>query len=89
MEKLVKLLDNFNRDLSPFAGEAKYTIWDDSVELAKYLIENDVRQVVHGRWEKTSYFDVHKCSCCGKYSNTYKGLHDYCPKCGAKMDLEE
>ena len=93
MEKLVKLLDDFNRDLSPYAGEAKYTIWDDSVELAKYLIENDVRPVVHAKWvrkkEKDTFgFIYHRyCSNCNSEEESI-GLVEYCSSCGAKMDLE-
>lgn len=90
MEKLVKLLDDFNRDLSPYAGETKYTIWDDNVELAKYLIANDVRQVVHGRWIKINprkdvegwtEYDF-QCSICKEISWEES---NYCPNCGADM----
>ena len=94
IEKLVKLLDDFNRDLSPYAGEAKYTIWDDSVELAKYLIANDVKQVVHGRWEPVDHdgsWRVDRCSVCYKrmhYVN-YDQPYPYCSNCGAKMDLND
>ena len=31
-EKLVELLDNFHRDLSPFAGNEKLFVVDDNVE---------------------------------------------------------
>lgn len=41
-EKLVELLDNFHRDLSPFAGNEKLFIVDDNVEQAEYLIEHGV-----------------------------------------------
>ena len=100
MEKLVRLLDNFNRDLSPFAGETKYTIWDDSVELAKYLIGNDVKPVVHGQWLYDSGSGKYFCSACDECALSFKKdtlcggdlyevcLTDYCPNCGAKMDLE-
>lgn len=46
----------------------------------------DVVVVKHGQWIKTPYWDVHRCSCCDKPTNTSKGLHNYCPNCGAKMD---
>lgn len=101
MEKLVRLLDDFNRDLHPYAGEAKHTLWDDHVELAKYLIDNDVRQVAHGRWEKdpdmrrmNGHIYDYRCSVCrspahkGCYNNN-DILTNYCPYCGAKMDLKE
>ena len=41
-EKLVELLDNFHRDLSPFAGNDKLFVVDDNVEQAEYLIEHGV-----------------------------------------------
>ena len=90
MEKLVKLLDDFNRDLSPYAGEAKYTIWDDNVELAKYLTANNVRQVVRGQWLKINprkdvegwtEYDF-QCSICKEISWEES---NYCPNCGADM----
>ena len=46
----------------------------------------DVVEERHGVWVKTSYPEVHRCSCCNKPSNTSHGLHNYCPECGAKMD---
>ena len=41
-EKLVELLDNFPRDLSPFAGKEKLFVIDDNIEQAEYLITNGV-----------------------------------------------
>lgn len=41
-EKLVELLDNFHRDLSPYAGNEKFFIVDDNIEQAEYLIDNGV-----------------------------------------------
>ena len=41
-EKLVELLDNFHRDLSPFAGNEKMFVVDDNIEQAEYLIDNGV-----------------------------------------------
>ena len=41
-EKLVELLDNFCRDLSPFSGNEKLLVVDDNVEQAEYLIANGV-----------------------------------------------
>ena len=91
MEKLVKLLDDFNRDLSPFAGEAKYTIWDDSVELAKYLIDNDVRQIGRAYWIPMKQRPVGGrhlwyCSNCGQHGDSE---FTYCPGCVSKMASNE
>ena len=41
-EKMVELLDNFHRYLSPFAGNEKLFVVDDNVEQAEYLIEHGV-----------------------------------------------
>ena len=41
-EKLVELLDNFHRDLSPFAENEKLFVVDDNVEQAEYLVEHGV-----------------------------------------------
>ena len=53
----------------------------------------DAVEVVHGRWEKVSEtMPIYRCSIC-KERNLYKNgnnvLSNYCPHCGAKMDLED
>lgn len=60
-----------------------------------YCIDNikpvDAVPVIHARWESTSYVGVSRCSHCNKPSSTPDCLDvyfDYCPHCGAKMDLE-
>ena len=53
----------------------------------------DVAPVVHGKW-LTDVQEVDgciKCSICGLELDKYiigGDMPDYCPKCGAKMDLE-
>lgn len=49
IEKLVQLLDDFNRDLSTVHCNEKYIIWDDHVELAKYLLANNVIVMPQGK----------------------------------------
>ena len=49
----------------------------------------DVAQVRHGRWlpfHSTAAGDIQYCSAC-EIGCTWKP--NYCPNCGAKMDLEE
>ena len=41
-EKLIELLDGFNRDLSKYAGDPKFFVVDDNIELADHLIANGV-----------------------------------------------
>lgn len=52
----------------------------------------DAEPVRHGRWEKASeYMPIYVCSEC-KERNLFKNgnnvFSNYCPNCGAKMDLE-
>lgn len=92
--KLIALLDDF-----PVQME-----WHDNEELADYLIAAGVAieaaPVVHGRWNKCDQggFSIKgfmACSVCDVMipdtdNNRYCMAHlHYCPKCGAKMDLEE
>ena len=54
----------------------------------------DAVEVKHGRWEQIGYdkaMDRISCSCCKEYWNIMDNDTDtfnYCPNCGAKMDLE-
>ena len=59
----------------------------------KELPASDVAPVVHAKWEHThtseSYFnECWRCSACG-FDDTEGFVFDFCPHCGAKMDLEE
>ena len=45
----------------------------------------DVEQVRRGRWKRYST-TMMECSLCGKHTARHK--FNYCPNCGAKMDLE-
>ena len=65
----------------------------DLEELADYLSEKVVL-VKRGRWEANPHaygFDVcsacHDCNIWGEWADGKKW--NYCPNCGAKMDLEE
>ena len=51
----------------------------------------DVAEVVHGEWETNSDRpDSLICSVCKCGFDMWKhDPHNYCPNCGAKMDLEE
>ena len=46
--------------------------------------EADVSPVVHAKWNSQVYAK-HECSACGFYE--VETEYDYCPHCGAKMDL--
>ena len=59
----------------------------------------DVSEVKHGKWievQKENIWNdivpVLECSACGKYTVGTRGImtkSNYCPNCGAKMDLED
>ena len=51
----------------------------------------DAKPVRHGKWiEKPYLFGTTKyCSCCGDNYGMPHGVFNFCPNCGAKMDLEE
>ena len=52
----------------------------------------DVAPVRHGRWVYAkTYYDIDECNCslCGQLMTTAIDKRmNYCPNCGAKMDLE-
>lgn len=80
------------------AEEDYFKGWDKAIDEACDLLGDvdsvmpvtaDVEPVWHGKWE-VGYFRDRVCSCCLHPDNFIKDFpHDYCPNCGAKMDLEE
>lgn len=59
--------------------------------LGEFLID-DVEFVKYGRWieiESPWMERVQKCSYCKKIIKTISGQLQYCPNCGAKMNLEK
>ena len=51
----------------------------------------DVEPVTHGRWisDGDGYHWTYNCSICAwKDGYPFKERHNFCPHCGAKMDLE-
>ena len=66
--------------------------------LIKSAPTEDVQEVKHGKWISTrpsGGYDFY-CSCCKEFAITYEDsnyreqylLTNYCPNCGAKMDLK-
>ena len=71
--------------------------WNDAILMVKSMIHSekaaDVAQVRHGRWVWHSEERGYLCSECGSgcLLNYESDWHksDWCPHCGAKMDLED
>ena len=83
------------------AIEAAKHAWAKGLEPTQYIEmipAADVAPVVHGRWEIKLLNDYQKysvtCSICGWVGTENYDSYDvpsdfnYCPNCGAKMDLE-
>lgn len=54
----------------------------------------DVEKVKHGMWINTGHGGIHgdyiyECSYCKNEREAYVDEENYCPNCGAKMDMEE
>lgn len=68
---------------------------DNAAECACNLIDcifpADVEPVRHGRWGKRQggFWEFAACSLCGEKTPTVGITPNYCPNCGAKMDLED
>ena len=82
------------KDKLIYASAARKAILDADPKLA-YCIDNipgvDAVEVVHGRWrletdeeEPNGFFKLLVCTACNKTGNG----GNYCPNCGARMDLE-
>ena len=63
------------------------------IDCVNDMPDADVVEVRHGEWisasKKQGVNCGMKCSLCGariKYSEFFNGNHNYCHKCGAKMD---
>ena len=82
-------------DLSDGLGICRVIMEDDFKKAIKNMPENiivDVAPVRHGRWiekEKYTFGIMYECSLCENRILDNGHPWNYCPNCGAKMDLEE
>lgn len=64
--------------------------WSTPKWVSNIVIEDaptiEAEPIKHGRWVKI--YDSFQCSICGSKTTTYYRTN-YCPNCGAKMDLTE
>ena len=66
--------------------EVKLQLGDRVLVLRRENDPVDVRQVVHGRWNPNNNCG-YRCSTCDFWV-AFRSLNNYCPNCGAKMDLK-
>ena len=73
--------DNYNGAMCRACDNA------DEMDIICDIPAADVQPVIHAAWINTTpddFYEWYKCSNC-KYTDTKN--FNYCPKCGAKMDL--
>ena len=62
-----------------------------AMEYVKQLPAADVQKVKHGKWEKITFItgEINTCSLCGFGKSGYDDrAYNYCPNCGAKMEVK-
>ena len=69
---------------------------EDAADCIRYMDAADVAPVRHGRWVNEQmivggFAETWACDCsvCGRTQREPLWKPNYCPNCGAKMDLEE
>lgn len=82
-------------DFERFDAQIEEHTADDILAMIKTAPPVDAAPVVHGRWITLWPNSGHsrrptKCSACGAWGrNQEKHKDNYCPSCGARMDLPE
>ena len=74
-----------------------FTTFDNAWDMVEQAPAADVAPVVHGKWVKAHWrnsVSCANCSICGfeAYHCDFRGAqktYNFCPNCGAKMDLED
>lgn len=71
-------------------GEIKYRILLTIADSLEKFPPADVAPVWHGRWGKKQggFWEFAACSLCGEKTPTVGIIPNFCPSCGAKMDLK-
>lgn len=92
-QKLLMELNDKYHDMSAMPA-SYYAGFQYAIKLIEKLhVSEEVAPVVHAKWAEVMFRDrfnarywEYLCSSCNRYANRE---YDYCPNCGAKMDLEE
>ena len=87
-------LINHVEDLPTWGADGNLLDREDVISSIENRLAADVAPVRHGRWEQCfedwrQQIEGDKCSVCGfEHYGTSIRNYNYCPNCGAKMDLE-
>lgn len=87
-----KAADNALTAAAVADSDKKRRTWAKAIGVLHDIPAADVAPVVHGKWERLNSTQKHYCSECGMDFDLYAciiKLFNYCPYCGAKMDLKE
>lgn len=72
---------NWSHEKPPYSKKKIHRI----IDMARTV---DAEPVRHGKWTKIPSADIGTCSCCGdKWGSV--SVMNYCPNCGARMDVEQ
>ena len=90
IEKLRKAADCANCDVGA-GGLCGFCDIENAARSINGIPAADVEPVRHGRWGKKQggFWEFAACSLCGEKTPTVGIIPNFCPNCGAKMDLEE
>lgn len=68
-----------------------YVNMEELLNLVDGIPAADVEPVRHGRWGKKQggFWEFAACSLCGEKAPTVGIIPNFCPNCGAKMDLTD
>lgn len=87
------LQEKLNRKKAGPANRRYTEGWNDAILMVKSMIHSekaaDIAPVRHGRWEVEvgmNFFKERNCPVCKKRIES--NFWNYCPNCGAKMNLE-
>ena len=89
-----KVLENAMATAGANGKKEDRHVWARAICLLHAVQTADVAPVVHGKWELCfedwrKEIEGDKCSICGfEHYGTCIRSYNYCPNCGAKMDLE-
>lgn len=90
-KKLEEAFDNADPDVCESDMDG-YSDWGFGRKNVRDVIRGvpaaDVAPVVHGRWDDTLDGITPYCSVCGRSHRLMGRTPNFCPNCGAKMDLE-